>query len=394
MRHVALLLAVLCLLAPLTVVGASAATDGDAHDAPRPAVATPFEATETSFTISLQSDGDARWTVAVLYRFEDEEAQSAFETYAEEYESGDSSTGPSADVFRNAASVASNTTNREMSVRSVNRTAELRNETAGVLRLRFTWTDFLERRSTGEYVLGDVFVSGSEETWFRTLGAGQRVVIQPPPGYTTTNVSVGDARNRIVNRNIVISDPYTFADGDIAITYEPGSQPQPFWQDTQVLLGSAGLLVLLVTAVYIVSRRRNGVGRGHTEHGGTSKVLPPGDSPGEASALAASADGNDGGDGTGGGGSGANDPDEPAPEPAPELLSDEERVERLLDRNGGRMRQADIVKETGWSDAKVSQLLSTMAEDGEVEKLRLGRENLISLPDEEGEDGDPDGDDR
>jgi hypothetical protein len=77
------------------------------------------------------------------------------------------------------------------------------------------------------------------------------------------------------------------------------------------------------------------------------------------------------------------------------LLSDEERVERLLDANGGRMRQADIVAETGWSDAKVSQLLSAMADEGRVEKLRLGRENLISLPDDEdGDEGADDGDDR
>lgn len=66
-----------------------------------------------------------------------------------------------------------------------------------------------------------------------------------------------------------------------------------------------------------------------------------------------------------------------------DLLSDEERVELLLERNGGRMKQANIVKETGWSDAKVSQLLSAMADEERVEKLRLGRENLISLPDED-----------
>ncbi|ERG95318.1 hypothetical protein [Haloquadratum walsbyi] len=65
----------------------------------------------------------------------------------------------------------------------------------------------------------------------------------------------------------------------------------------------------------------------------------------------------------------------------PALLSDEERVEQLLSRNGGRMRQASIVDKTGWSDAKVSQVLSMMAEDDRVDKLRLGRENLISLPD-------------
>ncbi|CAM2885931.1 hypothetical protein HASA104033_06485 [Halobacterium salinarum] len=66
----------------------------------------------------------------------------------------------------------------------------------------------------------------------------------------------------------------------------------------------------------------------------------------------------------------------------PELLSDEERVERLLTDNGGRMKQSRIVEETRWSTAKVSQVLSGMDEDGRVEKLRIGRENLISLPGE------------
>jgi uncharacterized membrane protein len=47
------------------------------------------------------------------------------------------------------------------------------------------------------------------------------------------------------------------------------------------------------------------------------------------------------------------------------------------------MKQANIVKETNWSNAKVSQLLSSMDEAGRVDKLRIGRENLITLPDEE-----------
>ena len=46
------------------------------------------------------------------------------------------------------------------------------------------------------------------------------------------------------------------------------------------------------------------------------------------------------------------------------------------------MKQATIVKETGWSNAKVSQLLSSMDDDERVDKLRIGRENLISLPGE------------
>ena len=47
------------------------------------------------------------------------------------------------------------------------------------------------------------------------------------------------------------------------------------------------------------------------------------------------------------------------------------------------MKQARIVKETGWSNAKVSQLLSSMDEDDRIDKLRIGRENLISFPDED-----------
>jgi Uncharacterized membrane-associated protein/domain len=84
------------------------------------------------------------------------------------------------------------------------------------------------------------------------------------------------------------------------------------------------------------------------------------------------------------------EPDEPSePEEDLSLLADDERVIRLLERNGGRMRQADIVNETKWSDAKVSQLLSSMADDDEITKLRIGRENLISLPDVDALDGSP-----
>ncbi|MFC6725189.1 helix-turn-helix transcriptional regulator, partial [Halobium palmae] len=62
-----------------------------------------------------------------------------------------------------------------------------------------------------------------------------------------------------------------------------------------------------------------------------------------------------------------------------ELLSDEDRVVSLLRDRGGRMKQVNIVDETGWSKSKVSMLLSEMEEDGRISKLRVGRENVISL---------------
>ncbi len=63
-----------------------------------------------------------------------------------------------------------------------------------------------------------------------------------------------------------------------------------------------------------------------------------------------------------------------------EELSDEELVIELLEANDGRMKQGMIVDETNWSKSKVSMLLSEMEDEELISKLRVGRENIISLP--------------
>ncbi|WP_226007274.1 helix-turn-helix transcriptional regulator [Natrinema salinisoli] len=63
-----------------------------------------------------------------------------------------------------------------------------------------------------------------------------------------------------------------------------------------------------------------------------------------------------------------------------EFVTDRERVRRLLRENGGRMKQSNIVDSVDWSKAKVSRLLADLEEDGQITKLRLGRENLVCLP--------------
>ena len=63
-----------------------------------------------------------------------------------------------------------------------------------------------------------------------------------------------------------------------------------------------------------------------------------------------------------------------------EVLTDREQVRQLIERNGGRMKQTDIVDSVEWSKAKVSRLLADLESDGAITKLRLGRENLICLP--------------
>lgn len=61
-------------------------------------------------------------------------------------------------------------------------------------------------------------------------------------------------------------------------------------------------------------------------------------------------------------------------------LTDEERVLRMLRESGGRLPQSAVVDETDWSKSKVSRLLSSMAEEGQIRKIDLGGRNLITLP--------------
>ncbi|WP_049985881.1 helix-turn-helix transcriptional regulator [Halobellus rufus] len=60
------------------------------------------------------------------------------------------------------------------------------------------------------------------------------------------------------------------------------------------------------------------------------------------------------------------------------MLSDEDRVVQLLRENGGWMYQGRIVEETDWSKSKVSRLLSRMCDDGMIEKISVGRQNLVA----------------
>jgi len=380
MRYAALCIALL-LVAP-AVPGAAAAVDGaPAIGGPTPAaddaagIADVSAPVATELRVALHEDRRAEWTVVVRYELADANETDAFRELAAAFEAGE--TGPSAEPFRNYAAGAAAATGREMNVTDVERTSPIDTEpdaeslsdpdaaAVGELRLSFVWTNFLATDGD-RLVLGDAFLTPSESTWLRSLGPDQRLVLRTPEGYAVS--STPGVAVPIEDNAIVVEGPRTFADDErVRAVYEPVrvSTESPPWG----LLAGAVVAAALILAGGLLLYRRMGDDDG-------------------APAPAGAADPDDGG-------ASARDPGPAADagtaienggEEDLSLLSDEERVERLLERNGGRMRQADIVGETGWSDAKVSQLLSAMADEGRVEKLRLGRENLISLPD--GDDGD------
>ena len=313
-------------------------------------------AEETRLEVQLQDNGDARWTVVATVPLEDEGDVGSFRSFAEAFEGGEQDFRLGVDAFERAAGAAAEATGREMSIGEPTRSAELIERSTddgtdryGELRVSFVWESFARVDENGTMYVGDAF-NTTDGTWLSGLGPNQTLVIRSAPGYTAPTTSPigadgGDLR---------WEGPASFEPGYFEIVYEPAPDGPLESASTALLVGALALSgTALLLGVYLLWRRREETG----------------------------ADGEDDSDGEDDGDSGDGE-DDGDDDPALELLSDEERVEHLLEQHGGRMKQAKIVKETGWSNAKVSQLLSSMENDDRVDKLRIGRENLISLPEE------------
>jgi uncharacterized membrane protein len=343
-----------------------------------PALAGPADAAQprqdVTLDIELTPDGHAEWNVSARVELDSANETAAFRRLGERFESGDLDGVLSADLFRTLAEQSAERTGREMRITDVNRSATVRNRSAsavGVLTLRFRWTNFASVTDDG-IAVRDALGPGFE------IRNSQTVRLSPPPNYAID--SLAPTPTSIDDGGVIRwNGPAEFGDG-LTVTYVPKSALTSTTTTTtttpggDITLGTALVGGLFIGAlVIVVVLGAYGVRVHDTVFGWLSRV--GGDD--------AETDADDEGDPE------QSEPAEPTGEGDDErtideaLLSDEERVELLLERNGGRMRQANIVSETGWSNAKVSQLLSSMAEDGRVEKLQMGRENLISLPDDE-----------
>ncbi len=325
----------------------------------------------TTFDVQLTPSGDADWTVSTQFRLATENETEAFERLAARFEAGEADLAYDAETFREAA--ARGAPGREMAIRAVeydSNTTTRDGERVGRLSLQFEWTDFAQ--TTGEsYRLGDAF-NTTDGTWLPGLASDQALVIRPPDGY-----SVETAPVPVDNGVLRWDGRQSFTPGYLGqITYTgETSTPVPNGPSPAVLGGVGALIVLILAGGYLWWQRQPTAGGPGTTDSGS-------DDGTDGAAAGAVAGGSTASDDTNETTAGATAAGGDGDEPDPELLSDEERVLRLLEANDGRMKQGTIVEETGWSNAKVSQLLSAMDEAGEIEKLRIGRENLISLPGE------------
>ncbi|ADD04052.1 HTH domain protein [Natrialba magadii ATCC 43099] len=365
----------------------------------------------TTFEITVHENGSATWTFRYEQQLEesgnetDTNTPANFEAFAEEFESEETEFYQRfVDQATLLTERGTESTDREMEATDFERRAAVEGQInpRGVVEMSFTWHGFAVTEND-TLVIGDVFQS-------MYLASDQSIDVQPGgdlvfehaepnPEYVGTTLSDANTVRWQGEHEFLAGHPrvvFTYPEGSSGGTADT-SVPLLDGQTTG-LLALAFALVLAAGLVLAGFWYRTRDGAADEEQGS----IPP--IPGFGGETSGRTDGADGtasqldDAGTAGNSSGSpdsgttttttttSDQTESAgtaatPEPLSEgdLLTDEDRVVKLIRENGGRMKQVNIVDETGWSKSKVSMLLSEMEDDGMISKLRVGRENIISL---------------
>lgn len=309
------------------------------------------EIDNTVTRIEVAENGSARWTVRIRTRLDTDQQVDEYVAFQARFRNDTAAyLGPFRTRMRGVVANAENATGRRMRARDFAASTSIQEVPRrwGVVTYEFTWTNFAAREE-GEVVVGDVFGGG----FF--IAANDTLQVVAPDGFAATRIDPDpDRRDGGV---VAWTGREDFADGRPTVAFAPaGGQTGEGGSVLDGIAGAAvvGLVVVVLLglggAVLYRRRRRSRGAPGPTERTGGET--------GDVPAV--------GGDAQG----------------ASAVLTDEERILDLLEANGGRMRQAAIAEEFDWSASKTSRVVGQMAEEGSVEKLQLGRENLVSLPDE------------
>lgn len=299
------------------------------------ALSSTAQAATTTTKIGLDGDGSAAWTVEIRERLETQGEVEAFRNATRDTETSQT-TLEFRDRLNRTVSRAAEETGREMSVENFSASAEVEGLSTmwGVVRYRFTWIGFAERTDS-TLAAGDAI-----EGYY--LDSGDVLTVTLPEDFRVERVRPGPD-DETTTRSVTWEGPKSFGSGEPSI--EAAAVPQPTREPTSPPPGRDGfdagivLILLLLAAatgvvVYLYVSRASSV-----------------------------------------------EPEGPSVEEAP--IPDDERVLRLLEESGGRMRQADVSSETGWSDAKVSNVTNRLVDEGRILKRRWGREKVLLLPEDE-----------
>lgn len=370
------LVAAAVLLAGVTgavAAGPPATTGGWAQQStptptPTPTAPVTPDPDNTVTRITLAPNGTGTWTLQIrtaLTTQADVERYRLFQTAVRENTSAYLT--PFRDRIRGVVANANRSTDREMTAHDFTLSTDVQEVPRrwGVVTYEFTWTNVAATRGD-DLVVSDVFAGG----FF--LAEGDTLEIVAPEGYSV--VAADPEPTARSEGTVTWVGRADFADGRPRVVVSPTADAPSTngrvgsadsFGPLGGVVGVAGIGLVMAAAAFVIWRRRRVSNpAGGDAHG---PMGTPGTERDEAVSSESTAE--------------TPTPATDSPVPGEEaLVTDEDRVERLLERRG-RMRQADVGEALDWSNSKTSRVLSRMADEGRVEKLRLGRENVIDLPD-------------
>ncbi len=316
---------------------------------------------------TVDDAGDAAWQIEYRIRLADDDDRDGFDALADDIAANESAyTDEFADRLSATAETASEATGREMAIADVRietETTQLPQE-YGIVRYEFAWTGF-------GAVEGDSLLLGDAlDRLF--LDEDTRLVLAWPDGYaldsaTPTPDSTGET-------SVEWNGPTDFVAGEPRVVVAQVGLP------IATIALASGIVLLSLGAVFWLRRddpwlagllaKTPAEATDAADHADSADTSSAGAAAGTAGSVEQSA---------------STEPDSgTAGSPVDdELLSNEERVLRLLEANGGRMKQQQVVSELGWTEARTSQVVSGLREEGALESFRLGRENVLRLPEDD-----------
>lgn len=280
-------------------------------------------------TIELAETGDAEWTIETRNSLDSQTAVTEFQAYVDQVNSADTNqtTQSFQSQFQTVIAGANESFERDMSLNGLDVEAEILDTatgTVGVTRIVFTWENYA---TTGEetVAVGEVLSNGY------TLSDSEMLKIVPPEGYEPAlnppEATVGhhggvEWTGSYAFSSLSLEFEYTGADAHGADAHGDENTGIPILPLALVGIG------LLIAAGGLIYRRTS------SDDGGWSED---------------------------------------------ELQTEEEQVVSLLEEHDGRMKQKSLADTFDWSDAKVSRVTSSLAENDVLEKLTIGRENVLQL---------------
>ncbi|MCG7847977.1 MAG: hypothetical protein MIO93_02180 [ANME-2 cluster archaeon] len=299
----------------------------------------PASTAEISYTFDIHEDGETCYIIEYRTLLDSQSRVDEFNNFKQVVEGNSTHMTEFEANMRSIVSNAGIATSRPMTASDFDISVSEQNTATGnygIVRYSFKWTHLAEV-SGSSIILGDVFFGG------QYISNGDTFIVKIPAGYKVSGTTPEPDVQR--KDELIWNGPRTFNSGEPNITFN---------KETSWLL-VAGILILLLVAGALIYLKKNSTGSSNAP-GKPQQVVEV--EPEELESL---------------------EPLQPYVNVDSILESDEDMIISMLKESGGAMMQSGIVKNSGFSKSKTSSLLNKMAEDGLIQRVKKGRENLVRL---------------